>query len=70
MDEPVINFLNLRNKICGTFRCIHDSNEVLCMCHYVIFIRFARIATSGRALSSASARPIIRRHYASRGWRG
>jgi hypothetical protein len=24
----------------------------------------------GRALSGASARPIIRRHCASRGWRG
>jgi hypothetical protein len=28
-DEPVFHFLNLRNKICGTFRCICDSDEVL-----------------------------------------
>jgi hypothetical protein len=28
-DEPVFHFLNLHNKICGTFRCICDSNEVL-----------------------------------------
>jgi hypothetical protein len=36
----------------------------------VIFVRHARIGTSGRALSGASARPIFRRHCASRGWRG
>jgi hypothetical protein len=28
-DEPVFHFLNLRNKICGTFRCLCDSDEVL-----------------------------------------
>jgi hypothetical protein len=28
-DEPVFHFLNLRNKICGTFRCIFNSDEVL-----------------------------------------
>jgi hypothetical protein len=28
-DKPVFNFLNLRNKICGTFRHICDSDEVL-----------------------------------------
>jgi hypothetical protein len=28
-DEPIFHFLNLRNKICGTFRCICDSDEVL-----------------------------------------
>jgi hypothetical protein len=28
-DEPVFHFLNLRNKICGTFRRICDSDEVL-----------------------------------------
>jgi hypothetical protein len=28
-DEPIFHFLNLRNKICGTFRRICDSNEVL-----------------------------------------
>jgi hypothetical protein len=28
-DEPVFHFLNLRNKICGTFRRICDVDEVL-----------------------------------------
>jgi hypothetical protein len=28
-DEPVFHFLNLRNKICGTFRRICESDEVL-----------------------------------------
>jgi hypothetical protein len=28
-DKPVFHFLNLRNKICGTFRCICNSDEVL-----------------------------------------
>jgi hypothetical protein len=28
-DEPIFHFLNLRNKICGTFRCICDFDEVL-----------------------------------------
>jgi hypothetical protein len=28
-DEPVFRFLNLRNKICSTFRCICNSDEVL-----------------------------------------
>jgi hypothetical protein len=28
-DEPVFHFLNLRNKICGTFRRICDFDEVL-----------------------------------------
>jgi hypothetical protein len=28
-DEAVFHFLNLRNKICGTFRCICNSDEVL-----------------------------------------
>jgi hypothetical protein len=28
-DEPVFHFLNLRNKICATFRRICNSNEVL-----------------------------------------
>jgi hypothetical protein len=28
-DEHVFHFLNLRNKICGTFRRICDSDEVL-----------------------------------------
>jgi hypothetical protein len=28
-DEPIFHFLNLRNKICGIFRCICDSDEVL-----------------------------------------
>jgi hypothetical protein len=28
-DEPIFHFLNLRNKICGTFLCICDSEEVL-----------------------------------------
>jgi hypothetical protein len=41
-----------------------------CTCHCVIFVRRVRIGTSGCALSGASARPIIRRHCALRGWRG
>jgi hypothetical protein len=28
-DEPIFHFLNLRNKICGTFRRICDSDVVL-----------------------------------------
>jgi hypothetical protein len=28
-DEPVFHFLNLRNKICSTFRRICNSDEVL-----------------------------------------
>jgi hypothetical protein len=28
-DVTVFHFLNLRNKICGTFRCICNSDEVL-----------------------------------------
>jgi hypothetical protein len=39
-----------------------------CTCRCVIFVRRARIATSGHALSVASARPLIRRHGDSRGW--
>jgi hypothetical protein len=39
------------------------------ICRCVIFIGCAIITTSGRALSGTSARPIFRRHYASRGWR-
>jgi hypothetical protein len=40
-DESVIHFLNLHNKICGTFRRICDSDEVLlhmslCDLHRVI----------------------------------
>jgi hypothetical protein len=46
-DEPVFHFLKLRNKICGTFRRIYDSDEVLlhvslcdlreaCKNHYVM----------------------------------
>jgi hypothetical protein len=28
-DEPIFHFLNLRNKICSTFQCICNSDEVL-----------------------------------------
>jgi hypothetical protein len=40
-DEPVFHFLNLHNKICGTFQRICDSDEVLlhvllCDLHRVI----------------------------------
>jgi hypothetical protein len=28
-DKPIFHFQNLHNKICGTFRCICDYNEVL-----------------------------------------
>jgi hypothetical protein len=67
----VFHFLNLCNKIYGTFRRICKTATPMrycCTCRCVIFVRSARIATSGRALSSASARQIIRRHCASRGW--
>jgi hypothetical protein len=69
-DVAVFHFLNIRNKICDTFRCICNSMRYYCSCRCVIFVRRARIGTSGRALSSASAKPIIRRHCALRGWRG
>jgi hypothetical protein len=39
-------------------------------CRYVSFIRCARIVMLGRSFRRTSSRPIIRRHYASRGWRG
>jgi hypothetical protein len=61
----IFHFLNLRNEICGTFWRICNSDEVLL--HVSLFVRHARIATSGHALSSVSARPIIWRHCASRG---
>jgi hypothetical protein len=67
-DVAVFHFLNLRNKIYGTFRRICSSERYYCTCRCVTFVRHARIATTGRALSGASARPIIRRHCASRGW--
>jgi hypothetical protein len=41
-----------------------------CMYHCVSSVRCAEIATSGRALSGATLRPIVRRPYALRGWRG
>jgi hypothetical protein len=67
-DVVVFHFLNLCNKICGTFRCICNPMRYYCTCRCVIFVGCARISTSGRALSGASVRPIIRRHCASRGW--
>jgi hypothetical protein len=69
-DEPVFHFLNLRNKIYSTFQRICNSDEDYCMCRYMIFVMRAGITTSGRALRGASARPIIRRHFSLRGWRG
>jgi hypothetical protein len=69
-DEPVIHFLNLHNKICGTFRRICDSDEVLlhvslCDLHRVIKNRYVR-----SCFECPSVRLIIQRHYASRGWKG
>jgi hypothetical protein len=46
-DEAVFHFLNLRHKICGTFRCICNSDEVLLHVSLRDFLRRARIATSG-----------------------
>jgi hypothetical protein len=66
-DEPVFHFLNLLNKICGTFWGIYNSDDVLLMCRCVIFMRHARIAMLDCALSGASVRPIIRMHCASTG---
>jgi hypothetical protein len=64
----VFHFLNLCNKICGTFPHICNSIEVLLHVSCVISIQRARIAMSGCALSGTSRRPIIWRHCASRGW--
>jgi hypothetical protein len=67
-DVAVFHFLNLHNKICGTFRRICNSDEVLLH----VSLRDLRSACKNRyvrsCLSGASARPIIRRHCASRGW--
>jgi hypothetical protein len=65
-DVVVFHFLNLRNKICGTFRCICNSDEVLLHVPLHDLREACKIATSGRTLSGASARPIIQRHCASR----
>jgi hypothetical protein len=64
----VFHFLNLRNKICGTFRHICNSDEVLLHVSLRDLREACKIVMSSRALSGASMRPIIRRHCASRGW--
>jgi hypothetical protein len=69
-DEPVFHFLNLRNKICGTFRCIYDSDEVLLH----VSLRDLREACKNRYVRSCFERRFREanhpRHCASRGWRG
>jgi hypothetical protein len=64
----VFHFLNLRNKICGTFRRICNSDEVLLH----VSLRDLRSACKNHyvrsCFSGASARLIIWRHCASRGW--
>jgi hypothetical protein len=69
-DEHVFHFLNLHNKICSAFGAFATPMRYYYMCRYMIFVGCARIVMTGRALSDASARPTIWRHYASRGWRG
>jgi hypothetical protein len=65
-DEPIFHFLNIRNKICGSFRCICDSDEVLLH----VSLRDLRRVCKNLYINGASAEPIIQRHYALRGWRG
>jgi hypothetical protein len=59
-DVVVFHFLNLHNKICGTFRCICNSDEVLLH----VSLRDLREVCKNRYVRScferASTRPIIR----------
>jgi hypothetical protein len=66
-DEPVFHFLKLCTKICGTFRCICNSDEVLLH----VLLGDLHVACRNCYVRSCFewcfARPIIRRHCASRG---
>jgi hypothetical protein len=67
-DVAVFHFLNLHYKICGTFRRICNSDDVLLH----VSLRDLREACKNRYVKSCFeqrfARPIIRRHCSSRGW--
>jgi hypothetical protein len=69
-DEPVFRFLNLRNKICNTFRRICNSDEVLLH----VSLRDLRDACRNRYVRSFFERCFHEanqpEHCASRGWRG
>jgi hypothetical protein len=69
-DKPIFHFLNLHKKSVVPSGASATPMRYYCTCRCVIFVGCTRIATSGRALSDASGKPIIRRHYASRGCRG
>jgi hypothetical protein len=79
-DEPVFHFLNLRNQICGTFRCSCDSDEVLlhvslrdlreaCKNHYVrsCFERCFREANHPEALCFEGMERLMRRRNPDKG---
>jgi hypothetical protein len=79
-DKPVFHFLNLRNKICGTFQCICDSDEVLlhvslcdlrrlCKNHYVrsCFERRFREANHPEALCFEGMEISMRRRNLDKG---
>jgi hypothetical protein len=79
-DEPIFHFLNLRNQICGTFRCICDSDEVLlhvslrdlreaCKNHYVrsCFEQCFREANHPEALCFEGMERLMRRRNPDKG---
>jgi hypothetical protein len=69
-DEPIFHFLNLHNKICGTFRCICDSDEVLLH----MSLPDLRRVCKNRYVRSCFERRFREANHpeanASRGWRG
>jgi hypothetical protein len=64
----VFHFLNLHNKICGTFRHICNSDEVLLHVSLCDLCEVCKNHYVRSCFERASARPIIWRHCASRGW--
>jgi hypothetical protein len=58
-DELVFHFLNLHNKICGTFRRIYDSDEVLLH----VSLRDLREACKNRYVRSCFERRIREANY-------
>jgi hypothetical protein len=79
-DVAVFHFLNVRNKICGTFRCICNSDEVLlhvslrdlrsaCKNHYVrsCFERRFREANHPEALCFEGMVRLMRRRNPDKG---
>jgi hypothetical protein len=64
-DVAVFHFLNLRNKICGTFRRICNSDEVLLH----MSLRDLREACKNHYVRSCFERHFRKTdHRASRGW--